>query len=233
MPASNFPQLHRFWTAGLIVALSFGLAACSSPEEKPDAKPKASESSSAEHDPEWDTIAEKALVTEDLKMLSDHKPEYDKPKFMSYDIRPFAPCSESDLPVDLIGYYSAFQVFKGDPELSAQGFAVEGLNAETFLEVRKIWEKKCESYEADGKDASYKFKQTKTIKAPKGVDKDSWFGACYEGTNTADGQVVGECRIEFRSGDNSLSELVTVQSIDENDANAFFLSVVAAEAMTG
>lgn len=224
--------MRKTVSAVLAAMLCLSLTACSSGTEKPEAKPTASDTSKAEDDPNWSEIAEEALVSTDLEMLSDHKTKFDKPEHDASNA-PFADC-EVDTDLHFGVRDAAYQVFEGDPGMLGEGFALEGTVDEQYEKMRKAWiSKTCETYEVSTSDGTYKFNHAKEIKAPKEVDEDAWFGACYNGTNTETGETLGECRIIYVAGEHAIGEVSSEQPTDENSLNTFFLTVLAAEAMIG
>lgn len=79
-----------------------------------------------------------------------------------------------------------YQVFEGDPTIISEGYAIGGdRTAEEFAGLRKEWNSEsCKSFETENDDGSREeYPRTMAISPPKGVDEESWWGACYRGVN--------------------------------------------------
>lgn len=229
MPAATRPVV-----VGLVLTVSLGIAGCASNDDTSDAKDKSSQSSGKDDSADWKGISEKALVSTELEMLSDHKPQLDEPSHPAKVELPFQSCAVDKVLYDGI-QDSAFQIFDGEPTIAARGFAIDGSASKQFAKLREAWTSKdCGTYEAVATtDAGeYEYKDAEEIAAPKGIEADAWFGACYEGTGDG-GAKIGECRAVYVVGDNALAELIVEQPVDENELNSLFLTLVAAESLVG
>ncbi|MGH8877892.1 MAG: hypothetical protein ACRD0P_11195 [Stackebrandtia sp.] len=216
---------------GLAALLCLGTAACSSGDSdaKPDAEPDKTPSMSEE---DYAKLAEQALVSTDMETLSDHKPELDEPDHSDLG-RPFAECQVGHGPFGGI-HDAVFQSFDGDPLIRSRGLALDGSAKDDFADMREEWKSKCDSFEYDGPDTEDKwaYERQDEIKAPKGVDADSWYGACFDMTNLDNGNLSSNCHIIFVLDDERIGEVVSLQVPDDTETGAAFLTLLAAEAVT-
>lgn len=226
-------KMRNFLVMGLAVAVGLGLLACSGSDGSSDKKAKPSESSKSPEKVDYEKIAADALMTTELETLSDHEPEEDEPWTWWAGEAPFYECPY-DEPESFQLEASAQQVFQGDPEVVATAYAVEGSAAKVFADLREIWDSKnCRTFYEIVDDSDMSFKRTQQIKAPKSIDADTWFGACHAGYDDADKYEAGDCRLIFLADARTFIELESFQPPDENEINAAFLTLVAAEAMSG
>ncbi|ADD42056.1 hypothetical protein [Stackebrandtia nassauensis] len=217
---------------GVAAVLSFALVACSANTEKPKAESTSSESTAKDEGKDWAKEAEKSLVSTDMESLSEHKAEFDKPKSVD-DARPFPECEMNEsVHGDVRG--GVHQRFKGDPDISAYAYAVDGSAADQFEKLVKAFgEKECQEFETKTDEGTFEYKLLDDADTTEDLRKELLFGACFEVTDTKSGDKSGECRMIYVVGENGIAELTSKQDVELNGVSTLMLGLVAAEAMSG
>lgn len=221
MPFSPVAACRRLPVIAIVAVLGLGLAACSSGDGDPKPKPEADKSSSAEPEPDWRAIAEDALASEKLPALGEYEAGDVEPE--PDDEVPLQTCV-GELPESVEVRAAAVRSFVpldpgqgpigGEPSIGTSAIAVDGSAATAFEDLREIWKsKKCASYEYTDGGFTIEYERVKELKAPKGVDADSWYGACYDGEMEAEGggdyQAMGSgtCLVAYVSGEHCVSKV--------------------------
>ncbi|WP_041624786.1 hypothetical protein [Stackebrandtia nassauensis] len=206
------------WLAvlGVVAVVGFGVAGCSSGGGKADSKkPEASGSPSTTKELDYAAIAEEALVSPDLEALSDYMLNG-----TNVVADPWGPCVE-DAPQAVDERDRAQRTFQGKrmAMVTSTGLALAGSVDDAMGELRELWlSKECESFEGSrvglpGSEEVFDYERVKKLKAPKGVDDDSWVGVCVDGRGktAADSptgqQLTGQCLVVYVSGKHSISEV--------------------------